>query len=159
MVTTSQEEGIRRPGALEVTATAFLGTVSRQQTSQKGRSPSPSWHQKNSLGELIPKKLHLLLQVIQMAPYFSLHPSFPTTRDDFSPLTLWDAPRVSICVRYLSAEREHSCSEQNSEGHPFRGVLQSDPALKGPGTRTTSLNEKVATDAALPSQQKRPSGD
>lgn len=47
-------------------------------------------------------------------------------------------------------------AKENSEDQdPFWGVLPSDPALEGPGTRKTSLNEKVATDAALPSLQKR----
>lgn len=62
--------------------------------------------------------------------------------------------------RYTESVSAESIAAQNSEeGHPFQGVLQSDPALKGPGTRTTSLNGKVATDAALPSRQKRPSRD
>lgn len=50
-----------------------------------------------------------------MAPYFSLHPSFPTTRDDFSPLTLWEIHRVSI-------SREHSCSELRRRA-PISGSL------------------------------------
>lgn len=71
-------------------------------------------------------------------------------RDDISPLKLWEAHSYQLSVESTAAP------EQNSEeGHPLQGVLQSDPALKGPGTRTISLDEKVAPDAALPSPQKR----
>lgn len=71
----------------------------------------------------------------------------------------WLQPSYTL-ERYRESVSAESIAAQNSEeGHPFQGVLQSDPALKGPGTRTTSLNGKVATDAALPSRQKRPSRD
>lgn len=89
-----------------------------------------------------------------MAPYFSLHPAFLTTKEMTSALLNFERHTVSVSVESTTAP------EQNSEeGHPFRGVLQSDPALKGPGTRTISLDEKVAPDAALLSPQKRCFGD
>lgn len=52
-------------------------------------------------------------------------------------------------------ENTASIKENLEDGDPFEGVLQSDHALKGPGTRKTSLSEKNATDTALPLPQKR----
>lgn len=53
-------------------------------------------------------------------------------------------------------ENTASTKENLEDRYPFEGALQSDPALKGHGTKKkASLNEKIATDTALPLPQKR----
>lgn len=81
----------------------------------------------HSLVQLIPKEPSSLLQVLSIAPYFSLQPSIPTTGEWHFPLPLWgDAVR-----KYSSYFGKGSFED----GDPFWGVLQSGPALTGPGTR------------------------
>ena len=113
-----------------------------------------SQHQNNSLGEVMPKETSFTSgdpngTLLSSPSHIPNH-----QRDDFIPLKLREAHSYQLSVESTAAP------EQNSEeGHLLRGVLQSDPALKGPGMRTISLDEKVAPDAALPPPQKRPFGD
>lgn len=54
-------------------------------------------------------------------------------------------------------ENTAATEESLEDRHPFGGVLQSDPALEGPGT-STSLKEKAAADTTFPSPRRDSSG-
>lgn len=83
------------------------------------------------------------------------HPAFL-----FSPHS--QSPRRTLASSALrgthQVENTAATEESLEDRHPFGGVLQSDPALEGPGTSTTSLKEKVAVDTSLPSPRRDSSG-
>lgn len=58
-------------------------------------------------------------------------------------------------MRGTQHQVENTVATKDNLKGTFWGVLQSGRGLKGPRTRKTSLNKKVATGPALPSPQKR----
>lgn len=123
MVTTSQEEGIRRPDALQVTATAFLDTVSRQQTSQKGRSPSPCLDTKRT-----PWESWLPRNFIYFFRWSKWHPTFlsvPHSQPPEMTSALLDSERhtESVSMWDLSQQRAQLLGTELRRRAPISGSL------------------------------------